>query len=93
MKKIVIAAMLSMSLTSCYVHEYTIGKGAQKGISKTQWNHFAVNGLAPIKTAQPEEMAGGAKDYTVKTRFSFINYIISGITYNLYTPTTTTVTK
>jgi len=82
-----------MSLTSCYVHEYTIGKGAQTSVKKTKKNHFAINGLASIKTAQPEEMANGAKDYTVKTRFTFVDYLISSITYKLYTPTTTTVTK
>ena len=87
------AAVLCLSLTSCYVHEYTIGNGAQKGIEKTSWNHFAIRGLAPIKTAQPEEMAGGAKDYTVKTRFRFVDYIISSLTYGIYTPTATTVTK
>ncbi|WP_010135541.1 Bor/Iss family lipoprotein [Ochrovirga pacifica] len=93
MKKIVMAAVLCMSLTSCYVHEYTIGKGAQKGIKKTKMNHFAIVGLAPIKTANPEEMAEGAKDYTVKTRFTIVDYLIRSITYGLYTPTTTTVTK
>lgn len=93
MKKIVIASVLAFSLTSCYVHEYTIGSGAQKGVSKTKMNHFVIRGLAPIKTAEPEKMAEGAKNYTVKTRFRFIDYLLGGITYGIYTPTTTTVTK
>ena len=93
MKKIIMAAVICLSLTSCYVHEYTIGKGAQTNVKKTKMNHFLINGLAPISTAQPEEMAKGAKDYTVKTRFTFIDYLLSTITYGVYTPTTTTVTK
>ena len=93
MKKIVLTAILACSLTSCYVHEYTIGNGAQKGITNTKKNHFVIRGLAPIKTAQPEEMAGDAKNYTVKTRFTFLDYLLSSITYGIYTPTTTTVTK
>ncbi|MGY5352117.1 Bor family protein [Wenyingzhuangia sp. IMCC45533] len=93
MKKIAMVAALCMSLTSCYVHEYTIGNGAKSSISKTKKNHFVIRGLAPIKTAQPEAMAQGAKDYTVKTRFSFIDTLLNAITYGIYSPTTTTVTK
>lgn len=93
MKKIIAIAVLACTLTSCYVHEYTIGKGAQTNLKKTKMNHFLIEGLAPISTAQPEEMANGAKDYTVKTRFTFVDYLLRAITYGVYTPTTTTVTK
>jgi len=93
MKKTLLTAILACSLTSCYVHEYTIGNGAQKGISSTKKNHFIINGLASVKTTQPEEMAGEAKDYTVKTRFTLIDYLLRSITYGIYSPTTTTVTK
>ena len=93
MKKIFMATILSLSLTSCYVHEYTIGEGAKANAKTTKKNHFVIRGLAPIKTAQPEKMAGKAKNYTVKTKFSFVDFLLAAITYGIYTPTTTTVTK
>jgi hypothetical protein len=38
-------------------------------------------------------MADGAENYTVHTRQSFVNGLISGLTFGIYTPTITTVTK
>ena len=31
-------------------------------------------------------MAGGAEDYTVFTRMSFVNGLIGGVTFGIYTP-------
>lgn len=83
----------SFMMTSCYVHEYTIGQGAQGKVKTTKKNHFVIRGLVPIKTAEPKEMANGKKDYNVETKFSLIDMILGSITYGIYTPTTTTVTK
>jgi hypothetical protein len=38
-------------------------------------------------------MAGGAKDYNVKTQQTFVNGLLYGITFGIYAPTTTFVTK
>ena len=40
-----------------------------------------------------EQMAGGAENYTVHTRHSFLNGLVAAVTFGIYTPTTTTVTK
>lgn len=83
----------SILLTSCYSYTTTVGEGA-KGNSKVQkWNHYVVYGLAPVGVSDAKEMADGAKDYTVKVEHSFINGLVSALTFGIYTPTTTTVTK
>lgn len=84
---------LSLSLTSCYVQTHVVGKGAQGNQKVTKWNHYLIYGLAPVDVSKPEEMAAGATDYTVETKHSFVNGLISAITFGIYNPTTTTVTK
>ena len=38
-------------------------------------------------------MANGAKNYTVHTRQTFVNGLVTSLTFGLYAPSTTTVTK
>jgi hypothetical protein len=88
-----IAFVLSIMLTSCYSYTSVVGKGAQGNSEVSKWNHYAIGGLAPIGVSDSKEMAAGATDYTVRTRQSFVNGLIAAITFTIYTPTTTTVTK
>ncbi len=80
-------------LTSCYSYTSVVGKGAQGNTQVSQWNHYVIAGLAPVGVSDSKQMAGGVQDYTVFTRHSFVNGLIGGLTFGLYTPTTTTVTK
>ena len=85
--------VVTFGLSSCYVNTFDIGQGAQKGIKVKKANHYLLGGLATINVADPEEMAGGASDYTVEIKHSFVDGLINAITFGIYTPTTTTVTK
>ena len=80
-------------LSSCYSYTSVVGKGAKGNTQVTQWNHYVIGGLAPVGVSDSKQMAGGAQDYTIFTRQSFVNGLIAGITFGIYTPTTTTVTK
>ncbi len=92
-KMLAIIFASSMLLTSCYSYTSVVGEGAQ-GTDKVQsWNHYVIYGLAPVGVSDSKLMAGGAENYTVKTEQSFVNGLISAITFGIYTPTTTTVTK
>lgn len=93
MKSMAIAFASAMLLTSCYSYTSVVGKGAQGNSKTTQWNHYVIYGLAPVGVSNSKQMADGAKDYTVFTRQSFVNGLVSAITFGIYTPTTTTVTK
>lgn len=87
------AFALSILLSSCYSYTTVVGKGAQGGASVSKWNHYLIGGLAPIGVTNPQDLAGDTQDYTVKTEMSFVNGLVSAITFGLYAPTTTTVTK
>jgi hypothetical protein len=84
---------LSVMLTSCYTYSYSVGSGAQTGVEVKEKNHYLIFGLAPISTSSPTEMAGNATDYDVKIEHTFIDGLLNSITFGLYNPTTTTVTK
>lgn len=86
-------AMSVMLFSSCYTYSTVVGKGAQGSQSVSKWNHYVIYGLAPVGVSDAKVLAGGATDYTVTTKQSFVNGLISGITFGIYTPTTTIVTK
>ncbi len=97
MKNLILKATMifgmALMLTSCYTYEFSVGNGAQSGVEVKKKNHYLIYGLAPISTSDPAEMAGGAKDYDVKVEHSFIDGLLNAITFGIYNPTTTTVTK
>lgn len=88
-----LAFVSSIMLTSCFSYTSVVGKGAQGNSQVTKWNHYVIGGLAPVGVSDSKEMAAGATDYTVHTRQSFVNGLVAALTFSIYTPTTTTVTK
>ena len=84
---------VSLLLTSCYSYTSVVGEGAQGTEEVTEWNHYVLFGLAPVDVSDSQAMAEGADNYTVHTRQSFLNGLLSAITFGLYSPTTTTVTR
>ena len=49
-----------------------------------EWNHHLIAGLIPVGNGKVE-----AAEYVVKTNMSFLNLLVSGITFGIYTPTQT----
>lgn len=93
LSKIVLIAVLALSMTSCFTYTVTVGDGPQTGVQVKKMNHYFIYGLAPVNVSNPTEMAGGATDYEVKIEHTFIDGLINAITFGIYTPTTTIVTK
>jgi hypothetical protein len=97
MKKVftnlVIVLSISILMSSCYTLTYTVGNGAQTGVTMKEKNHYLIYGLVPVGTSNPTQMAGGASDYTVTIQHTFVDGLISAITFGIYNPTTTTVQK
>tara|TARA_B110001450_G_C17664586_1_gene498926 strand:+ start:2851 stop:3216 length:366 start_codon:yes stop_codon:yes gene_type:complete len=92
-KMLSIGFAASVLLSSCYSYTSVVGKGAQGNNETTKWNHYVIYGLAPVGVSDSKQMANGAEDYTIFTRQSFVNGLVSAITFGIYSPTTTTVTK
>jgi len=93
MKMAAILCATSMLLTSCYSYTSVVGNGAQGNSQTTQWNNYVIFGLAPVGVSDSKKMADGAVDYTVHTRQTFVNGLVAALTFGIYTPSMTTVTK
>ncbi len=96
MKKILFNALILVAVlcfSSCYTVRYDVGAGSQSGVEVKEKNHFLIYGLAPLNENDPAKMAGGATDYQVEITHSFVDGLISAITFGIYTPTTMIVRK
>jgi len=82
-----------ITFSSCYTYTHTVGNGPQTGVEVKKANHYFIGGLATGITSDPKLMAGGAKDYRVTVKHTFLDGFLNAITLGIYTPTTTIVTK
>lgn len=80
-------------MSSCYTYTAVVGEGAKQNLEVKKKNHYMIYGLAPVNTSDAKTLAGGATDYNVTVKHTFLDGLISGITFGIYTPTTTIVTK
>jgi hypothetical protein len=83
----------SMLLTSCFSYTTVVNEGAQGHEEVTEWNHYLFWGLAPVGVSDAKKLSSGAENYTVNTKTTFLNGLIQGLTFGVYGPTKTTVTK
>jgi len=85
---------LSVALGGCFAFKHTVGNGGtgQTSVAQKQW--FLLWGLVPLTNVDGGKMAGGAADYTIKTEYSIVDFLISIVTQwvTVY-PMTCTVTK
>jgi len=92
-KLFLIGISCSLLLSSCFTYTTVVGEGSTSKQEVQKWNHYFLWGLAPGKVSNPAELAGDAKNYEVKTEQSFVNGLVNVITFGIYAPTTTTITK
>lgn len=90
-KRILMACSICILMSSCYVQTYAVGNGSQGNNKVVEWNHYLIEGLAPVSVSDPTEMTKNKTDYSVTTKHSFVNGLIRVITLGIYTPTTTIV--
>lgn len=91
--RLAVAFSAAIMLTSCYSYTSVVGNGGQGTQKVTKWNNYVIGGLIPVGVSDSKVMAAGATDYTVTTKHSFVNMLVGGVTFGIYSPTTTTVTK
>ncbi len=83
----------ALSTSSCYTYTFDVGEGPQTGIEEEGKNHYFIFGLVDGKQSDPVQMANGADDYRVKVEHTFIDGLLNTITFGIYNPTTTVVTR
>ena len=97
MKKFLGILLISFALitmmSSCFSHKFVIGDGPLTGISVEAKNNFFLYGLIPGKVSDPQELAGGAKNFEVTEVQTFVDGLLGVLTLGIYTPSTTKIQK
>jgi hypothetical protein len=80
-----------LNLTSCYVNTHVVGSGAKGNeiVKKKSWYVLGNR----VQEADTKAMAAGANDYSIDTRFNFVDYLINSLTFGVVNARTVTVKK
>jgi hypothetical protein len=84
---------ICFTMSSCYTYTVSVGKGAQGEKVVSAKNHYLIDGLAAVGTADAKKLIGDAKDYDITISHSFVDGLIAFLTGGIYTPTTVSVKK
>ncbi len=85
-------ACVALMMTSCYSSTVCVGNMSKtepaKCVNVVHNPHF-LYGLAGKKEVKAKTYVGNRKDYKIKRHQSFVDGLLSSITFGIYTPTTT----
>ncbi|PXV69139.1 hypothetical protein CLV62_101408 [Dysgonomonas alginatilytica] len=89
-----IGILIAASFSSCYTTKVTVGDlSPRQPMVKinSEWNHHILWGLVPLGNAsmRADDYVGDRTRYMIKTNQSFVNGLVSSLTFGIYTPTTT----
>ncbi|MDK9699457.1 MAG: Bor family protein [bacterium] len=91
---ILVAVLVASFLIGCAAHEYTMGKGPEKGLTKSKQQWYILWGLVPLNNVNVTDMIGDAQNYEVRTAQEPLDVIINIATsYVSVTSRTVTVKK
>lgn len=82
----------ALTLQSCYSSSVYVGKlhpAEDVTCVGTSHNPHFIGGLIGTKKIRSKKYIGNVTDYRVKTYHSFVDQLLSSITFGIYTPTTT----
>jgi hypothetical protein len=94
MKKVLFCSLIALLMTSCYKQQFKVDQNA-KGVEMkanpnySGWNHIFLWGLVPTVKQDASQMckdSGGVA--FVGTEMSFVQGLLGGITYGIYSPRT-----
>lgn len=66
-----------LSLQSCFINTSVVGNGGKIESARGKSFYILGNRITEVDT---KALAGGATDYTIDTRFDFVDYLIYGVT-------------
>jgi hypothetical protein len=80
-------------LSACYTTETVVGHPAAPYVKAGSFkSHHLVYGLVSVANRhEAREVAGNASNYVVQHQWTFIDGLVSALTWGIYTPTTTNV--
>ena len=92
MKKIATITLLAALTTGCANQSFNMSGSAAATPAEDKYHHFFINGLAQGKTVDAATACGGAdKVARVEVQQTFMNGLLSVVTFGIYTPRTAKV--
>lgn len=86
-KKLLLVAAMSVVLAACSTQSFTMGRNATATPKVDDMQTFFVAGLGQTQTINAAEVCGGAsKVAKVESQMTFLNGLLGGLTFNIYTP-------
>ena len=76
-RQIAVLAVTTVLLGGCFTMNHVVGEGAKTGVTKTDRQWYALWGLVPINTVDTKAMAGSATQYTIKTEYTPLDFVIN----------------
>lgn len=75
-KFIALMLIVIFAFSGCYTQTHIVGDGAKGNNVEAAKSWYLLYGLIPLNKVDSKQMAGGAKDYTIMTQMSFIDFVI-----------------
>ncbi len=95
LRNLFIAVFMTFFLSSCFNTRIMVGDitatAPVQEVNK-EWNHHLIYGLVPLDNANmnvKDYLPEGTEAYVVRTNRNFLQYLVSGLTFGIYTPTQT----
>ena len=82
----------ALLLMGCFHATIQTAAAPSTTVIENQWAHSFVYGLVPPSTVQTQAGCGPKGVAKVETQISFLNGLVSALTFSLYTPMTIKVT-
>lgn len=82
----VACAALLVSTAACYHATIDTGLAPSTTVVEKAWAPSFIDGLVPPNTLETKEKCGSRGVATVETQLSFLNLLVGGITFGIFTP-------
>ena len=87
MKKILATVTMIAALSGCCTQNFPLNNDRMPTVPTYEGtSHFILWGLGQEKTINPKDVCGKKKVTAVNTHYSFVQGLITGITYGIYSP-------
>jgi len=89
---LVVGMVASLGMVGCYSHTYNAPDVTAQAVpSVDSWHHHVLFGLADISGAYNLREVCPTGVARIHSRNGFLNYVVSFLTFSIYTPTTVTI--
>ncbi len=76
-KTVAVLLVVLFAFSGCFTQTHIVGDGAKGPSTESAKTWYILWGLVPLNHVDTHAMAQGAKDYTITTQFTFLDWVIA----------------